>query len=134
MKITDKERRKYLKEIQELLVCSAKERRRFIKEFDGNIDDYISDNPEASIEELRNAMGSPQEIAEGFIANVSPKDVVKRTSFSKTMIVIASLVAIFIIIISVFAVVDNYITNHFVQGKETITYHNMVDEEEKPTP
>lgn len=133
MKITDKERRKYLKEIQELLVCSAKERRRFIKEFESNIDDYISDDPEASIEDLRNAMGSPQEIAEGFIANVSPKDVVKRTSFSKAMIVIASLVAIFIIIISVFAVVDNYITNHFVQGEEIITYHKVVYEEEKTT-
>ena len=108
MKITDKERRKYLKEIQELLVCSAKERRRFIKEFESNIDDYISDDPEASIEDLRNAMGSPQEIAEGFIANISPKDIKKRSSIARITLVPITLGVLIIVAVCVLLIFDAY--------------------------
>lgn len=38
MKITNKERNQYINQIKKLLFCSSKERKKFLKEFNDNID------------------------------------------------------------------------------------------------
>ncbi|MBR6982010.1 MAG: hypothetical protein IKH75_00525 [Ruminococcus sp.] len=88
MKITNKERNQYINQIKKLLFCSSKDRKKFLKEFNDNIDDFLKDNPEANIEELQKAMGTPQEIADGFLGNANTKDIKKRTSIVRVLIII----------------------------------------------
>ena len=88
MKITNKERNQYINQIKKLLFCSSKERKKFLKEFNDNIDDFLKDNPEASFNELQKAMGTPQEIADGFLGNADIKAIKKRTSIVRVLIII----------------------------------------------
>ena len=90
MKITNKERNQYINQIKKLLFCSSKERKKFLKEFNDNIDDFLKDNPEASIEELQKTMGTPQEIADGFLGNADTKAIKKRTSIVRVLIIIGA--------------------------------------------
>ena len=88
MKITNKERNQYINQIKKLLFCSSKDRKKFLKEFNDNIDDFLKDNPEASFNELQKAMGTPQEIADGFLGNADIKAIKKRTSIVRVLIII----------------------------------------------
>lgn len=132
MKITDKERKKYINEIQKLLVCDLKERKKFVRDFNSNIDDFLSDNPEASIDELEKAMGTPQEIADGFISNASPKDIKKRTSIAKIVLIAVAMVVVFIVTIYTTAWIDAYRSNRG-QHEIVITDRGVIYEEEVTT-
>ena len=90
MKITNKERKQYINKIKKLLFCSSKDRKKFLHDFNENIDDFLKDNPEASIDELQKAMGTPQEIAEEFLSNIDTKELRKRTSIVRVLIIIGA--------------------------------------------
>lgn len=128
MKITDNERKKYINEIQKLLVCEPKERRNFVRDFNSNIDDFLSDNPEASIDELEKAMGTPQEIADGFMSNASPKDIKKRTSIARIVLIAVAIVAVFIVTIYTTAWIDAYKSNRG-QDEMVIIDRGVISEE-----
>lgn len=98
MRVTERERKQYLKEIQKQLVCSGKQRKQFLDAFSDNMDEYLKDNPDASLSDLQEAMGTPQEIAENFLANESPAHIKKRMGIVKWVIVgIVAALVIFII-------------------------------------
>lgn len=98
MRVTERERKQYLKEIQKLLICNGKQRKQFLDSFSDNMDEYLKDNPDASLSDLQEAMGTPQEIAENFLANESPAHIKKRMGIVKWVIVgIVAALVIFII-------------------------------------
>ncbi|WP_297958887.1 DUF6120 family protein [uncultured Ruminococcus sp.] len=94
MKITNKERNQYINQIKKLLFCSSKERKKFLKDFNDNIDDFLKDNPDVSIDELQKTMGTPQEIADGFLSNINTKYIKKRTSIVRVLIIIGAIALI----------------------------------------
>ncbi len=75
MRINDKEVKRYLNNISNLLLCSSKERNQFLQDFRNNIDDFMVNNPNASFIDLEKAMDTPQEIADSFMENISSKDI-----------------------------------------------------------
>ena len=119
MKITNKERTQYIHQIKKLLFCSSKERKKFLKEFNDNIDDFLKDNPEASISDLQKAMGTPQEIADGFLSNADTKDLKRQTSIVRILLFGISIVVIIIAIFFITAWIDMY-KNHRSHGEVTI--------------
>lgn len=102
MRVTERERKQYLKEIQKQLVCNGKQRKQFLDAFSDNMDEYLKDNPDASLSDLQEAMGTPQEIAENFLANESPAHIKKRMGIVKW--VIAGIVAALVILIVAIAI------------------------------
>ena len=90
MEITNKERKHYINQIKKLLFCSSKERKKFLNEFNDNIDDFLKDHPDASIDDLQKNMGTPQEIAEGFLGNADTKAIKRRTSVVRVLIIIGA--------------------------------------------
>jgi len=106
MQITDNERKRYLKDISSLLVCSSKERKKFVKDFNNNIDEFIDANPDADIDTIKMEMGTPQEIAEEFMASASPKEIKKRISTVRAIIIGAAIIIIIIMIFFILIFVD----------------------------
>ncbi|MGN0615662.1 DUF6120 family protein [Ruminococcus flavefaciens] len=119
MKLTNKERNNYISQIKKLLFCSSKDRKKFLKEFNDNIDDFLKDNPEASIDELQKAMGTPQEIADGFLGNADTKAIKKRTSIVRILVLGISIAVIIIAVFFITAWIDMY-KNHRGHGEVTI--------------
>ena len=127
MKITNKERNQYINQIKKLLFCSSKERKKFFKEFNDNIDDFLKDNPEASIDELQKAMGTPQEIADGFLSNTSTKDIKKRTSIVRVLIISATIITLIITIVYVSAWIDAHRESNGGHDEITIVDYGSSD-------
>jgi len=127
MKITNKERNQYINQIKKLLFCSSKERKKFFKEFNDNIDDFLKDNPEASIDELQKAMGTPQEIADGFLSNTSTKDIKKRTSIVRVLIISATIITLIITVVYVSAWIDAHRENNGGHDEITIVDYGSSD-------
>ena len=94
MRITDSERRQYIKEIKALLVCDKDQQEKFLEDFNSDIDDYLSDNPEAGLDELQKDFGTPQEIADEFLAHSSAKEIKKLTSLKSAIIIVCALAVI----------------------------------------
>ena len=127
MKITNKERNQYINQIKKLLFCSSKERKKFFKEFNDNIDDFLKDNPEASIDELQKAMGTPQEIADGFLSNTSTKDIKQRTSIVRVLIISATIITLIITVVYVSAWIDAHRENNGGHDEITIVDYGSSD-------
>lgn len=127
MKITDRERKKYISEIQKLLVCSAKERRKFIRDFNSNIDDFVSDNPDADFSQLQKDMGTPQEIANAFLENESAFYIKKRVSFVKWIIIGIAITLILLISTLILELIDSH-KSHYGHGREIITEESVEEE------
>lgn len=118
MRITERERKQYLKQIKKLLVCKGSKKRKFLKSFDDNIEEYLKDNPDASYDELQKNMGTPQEIANGFLENESAVHIKNQTTIVKWVIIgiIICLIIVAITFVAVF--IDAHEANH---GSEEIT-------------
>lgn len=65
---TNKQLAKYYKDIKNELVCSEKEKRSIIDMIKENIEDYISEHPDVSFDDLIKHFGTPQEIAGAYCA------------------------------------------------------------------
>lgn len=111
MRVTDKELRQYLKSISDLLLCKPKKRKQFMSDFSNSIDDFLQNNSDASINDLEKALGTPQEIAEEFMADVSPKDIKKRVSIARIAIIPITLGVLIIVTVCVLLIIDAY-KNH----------------------
>ncbi|HOH88412.1 DUF6120 family protein [Ruminococcus sp.] len=134
MKITNKERNQYINQIKKLLFCSSKERKKFLKEFNDNIDDFLKDNPEASIDELQKAMGTPQEIADGFLGNTSTQDIKKRTSIVRVVIIFATIITLIITAVYVSAWIDAHRENNGGHDEITIIDYGTIYVETTSSP
>lgn len=128
MRITDSERRQYIKEIKALLVCDKDQQAKFLENFNSDIDDYLSDNPEAGLDELKRDFGTPQEIADEFLAHSSAKEIKKRMSGSKVLVavVLGIMILVFAVYLSAMLIEAKIDKNaHF---EDTIIVHDVVYE------
>lgn len=84
----------YLKQIEhDLFTCPRKIRVAFLRDFRGNLNAYMEEHPQSSIQELRSVFGSPEEIAEGFLQS-DEFDTTKKVVSSKKRIVRIVLIAV----------------------------------------
>lgn len=106
MKVTEKERKKYMQEIKRNLVCNNEQRKKFLASFSDNLDEYLNDNPNADFAQLQKDLGTPEEIANAFLENASASNVKKRMSFVKWIIVGVAVIVLAVILTLVIEIAD----------------------------
>ncbi|WP_173385779.1 DUF6120 family protein [Ruminococcus flavefaciens] len=126
MKITSKERRKYLKDISRLLVCDSTERKKFLRDLNENIDEYLASEPEASIEDLYRNMGTPREIADGFLSNADPRTIRHRLSIVRIIIVAVAAIVVLLGVTLFSLWLDTHESHEDYFGEITITEYSEV--------
>ena len=67
MKKNESALKKYYQEISMWLPCSCKEKKRILQNIKTNMNDYLINNPEASIQDIENHFGSAKMIASCYI-------------------------------------------------------------------
>lgn len=97
MPVTDKDRKDYLNQVDKLLVCSRKERRRIIKDLNSEIDELLDDKPLIDPRRLEWEMGAPQEVADNYTKSL-PFDTVRKNCSPYGMIK-AIAIAVFVLIL-----------------------------------
>jgi len=69
--LKSKEFKKYLRNIKSKMLCSSNIKLAFISSFKENIQDFLFENPNSSIKEIREEFGEPEEIASSFKSYVN---------------------------------------------------------------
>lgn len=84
--------KQYLLEVKRLLPCSSSEKKRCIVELEADVSAFLKNYPNANLEDLYTSLGSPESIAESFMARIDPKQLSRRLSVKRRVVI--SVVAI----------------------------------------
>lgn len=78
-----KEIKKYLKEIKLLLPAFSKEEKKFLRDLLERIEDYLDENPNATMQDIENQFETPMEIAQSYMSSLDLDVLLKRLSISR---------------------------------------------------
>lgn len=76
----------YYKEIEKNILCPKNKKTAFLKELKKEIGAFIESSPEADMTEIIAVFGSPEEIAQGFSADITGVEIKKRISLKRAVI------------------------------------------------
>ena len=93
-----KEIKKYLKEIKLLLPAFNKEEKKFLRDLMERIEDYLDENPNATMQDIENQFGTPMEIAQSYMSSLDLDVLLKRLSISRFVRRFFAIVAICMIL------------------------------------
>lgn len=97
--------KQYLLEVKRLLPCSSNEKKRCIVELEADVSALLENNPNATLEDLYSAIGSPQSIAESFMARIDPKQLSHKLSVKrKIAISVIAIIAFLAVVVSAVAI------------------------------
>lgn len=122
MRVTERERKQYLNQIEKSLICKGAQRKQFLNSFEDNMDEYLRDNPDADFAQLEKDMGTPQEIANAFLENEDASKIKKRMNFKKWIIAAIIIIILMAAVTLILSLIDSYKARRgYVE--ETITEH-----------
>lgn len=103
-----KELQVYFKEVEDLLLCDRKSKKAFLRDLQADVDEFVSTEPDADLNGIRTAFGTPSEIAESFLKNADIVQLKKKMNIKK--IILIALLAV--VLVYVAFVVASFIDVH----------------------
>ena len=95
----------YFRDIKKLLPCSTAEKKRCILELEADVSAFLENNPDATPKDLYAAIGSPQSIAESFMARTDPEQLSRTLSVKRKIaigvITITAILAMIVVIVAI---------------------------------
>lgn len=88
---------RYLRQVRSWLPCSCKAKRKIIGEIKSNIDDFLTNNPDAQYTNLVARFGTPQEIAASYVNEMDMGELLEGLKIRKRImktIMIAAVIAL----------------------------------------
>ena len=119
----------YLQEVKRRLPCGRREKWRCGKELEADVSAFLGAHPNATLEDLYAAFGSPQDIAEAYMARTDPK----RVSRKRYWVIGLVIAAILAIVIGVLAAVTAHKRQAFYGGyyvDQVTVYESLPSEAE----
>lgn len=115
----------YHSEVKKNLNCPKAMRKKFLADARRMTDDFLTENPEASLDELRSTVGEPEELAAMFLDSADGEAVAryrKRKSWAKRIAVI--LLALAFAAVTAYSIwAANYRRNYELTKESTIIIH-----------
>lgn len=91
---------KYKNKLRKKLRCTNTARERLLDSFDSTLEGYLDENPNASLEDLCNAFGPPEEMANILMEQVSSEEVAIYRRRKLCVCVIGVLLAVALIVMA----------------------------------
>ena len=82
----NRELKRYYRDIRHCLPGAAKQKKQLIETLWQSISAYIEENPQATILEVRAHFGTPQQIADAYLEEMSTPEVIKKIKIRKMVI------------------------------------------------
>ena len=98
MKETEREIKKYGKEIRSLLPCSRKRKKQIMAQIEANLADYRAEHPEADFSQIKAHFGPPEEIAAAYVESAGTAEILQALRVRKRLVAIVSCVTVFILV------------------------------------
>lgn len=84
----NKELKKYYRDISKAL-SGSKEKKAIITQIKSSVNHYLEENQDATISDVVNRIGSPQQIADEYIDNQSNDEIAAKIKVGKRILIIA---------------------------------------------
>lgn len=124
MKITDSALKRYYKEISSWLPCSRKLKKQIIGQIQNCVEDYLAQNPDTDIAQLKSHFGDPQTIAATYVENTGTAEILKDLRIRKRIVrIVAGVMAAILIM---WASVVTWVAaeaNREIQGQPEYSVH-----------
>lgn len=92
---------KYYKEIEKSIMGSKEEKRKILKILHNDVEDFMDQNPDATVETIRGHFGDPALFAQESISYITPKEVGRFTRKHRRALIVAGVLAV-VVAVSVF--------------------------------
>lgn len=117
----------YIKKIKTLFPLMGKSERNFIKAIRINVNDFLADAPNSSLEDLYKEFGKPEDVINSYYVSVDTDNIIKRIKISKYVKI---LITAFIICLLSLTILKFYIsyTEHQVFMDEQIQQEEIIIE------
>ena len=114
----NKEAKTYLKQIRHLLPILSKQEKRFLKDLESALSDYISAYPHANTDEISAKFGSPADVVHDYIESLDLDYIIRRISARK---IIKRAIAILILLaLLAFALVAGTTYKAYLDSKNSV--------------
>ena len=98
MKTNDPALKRYYKAIYSWLPCSRKLKKQIIGQIQNCVEDYLAQNPDTDIAQLKKHFGDPQAIAATYVENIGTTEILKDLRIRKRIVrIVASVTAVILI-------------------------------------
>lgn len=95
---------KYRRSVKRLLLCGGDVRSDLIARMDKMLASFQSENPAPSFEELVRSFGTPEEMAQELMLDITPEEQETYCRKRRTVRIIAGLVAVLVVVFSLYAI------------------------------
>lgn len=122
--INSKERKKYYREVEKKLICSRSIKKKTMKDLKLNVNNYLIEFPNATLEEIRKHFGEPED----FEQYIDPKNLIKKLhnkNYIKVFVIIIFMITL-IAVLTIYYKLERTIPNYSIEYIE----ENSVEETE----
>ncbi len=121
--VTEKELKNYYSQINRLIICEHRQKKDFLKQFDENVQEYISDAPGATLADIEKNFGTPETIAESFIVNADSTRIKKQVQIKRVIVISVIIALIIYALFVVISLIDVHTEAHgyFEEGFLTVS-------------
>ncbi len=120
-KVTDKELKKYYTEISKLIICGKKQKTEFLSELKSNVNDFLSQEDELTIEGIHAAFGTPEEIGKSFMENCTSETIKKKLDIKKCVLIFLAAALVIYLIFVAASLIDVHTESHGYMKEGIIT-------------
>ena len=104
----NKELKKYYRDIGKAL-SGSKERKAIITQIKSSVNNYLEENQDATISDVVNRIGSPQQIADEYIDNQSNDEIAAKIKVGKRILIIAISSLVLALVIYIAFVIASFV-------------------------
>lgn len=102
----------YISSVSSRLVCPSKQKKDFLNQLSDAVELYISEKENATKEELEGVFGSPESIASEFISNTDSKELRRKISLKKFVVIAVTLALLIYFAFVVISLIDVHTEAH----------------------
>lgn len=90
----------YFREIKALLLCSKEQKDELLLGLKSDVEDFIEEHPDATLQDLKDHLGTPESIADSYQSTVGESEIRKKFHYSRRMayIIGAAVSVLFLVI------------------------------------
>lgn len=92
----------YFREIKALLLCSKEQKDELLLGLKSDVEDFIEEHPDATLQDLKDHFGTPESIADSYQSTVGESEIRKKFHYSRRMAyIVGAAVSILVLVIFV---------------------------------
>lgn len=119
--------RKYIRKIKALFPLMGKNERKYIKALKVNVNDFLADMPDSTMEDLYKEFGSPKDIINSYYSTIDTDNIIKRIRISKYVKILIILLAMCLLILTTLRFYIRYETHQVFMKEQIYSVETVIE-------